>query len=259
MKRAVLLAVALLLAAPAVAGEMEAPIITMSQVDWQAAAASLPDRSTQSADEAFADLNALADKRFAGIARSTVPVLLPFKLDAYRKDVGETNAAAASSDKYFGDFHPTKFFLPGPAGYDATFVTSSGEAGIDTEFSRPIVVEITGAAFVYDLDGPQHKEVFDAPGGLEKEFPGIRRILSENHVRFAFTRFGVPYVVSIQCYDRPRAHRYLACREADPIAVKFLRLLRTAGGTPAKLSEPHIDLSRPQEKSDRLPTTARAI
>jgi hypothetical protein len=36
----------------------------------------------------------------------------------------------------------------------------------------------------------------------------------------AFTRFGVPYVVSIQCLDSsPRARR-LACREAYPVAER---------------------------------------
>jgi Peptidase family M23 len=247
-KSAVVVAVALLVATPAAAGEMEAPIITLSHVDWDAAAAALPDHSKQSPAVAFAGLNALTDKRFSGIGKSSVPVLLPFNLDAFRKDVSAGSPDVETSGKYFGDFRPTKFFLPGPAGYDATFVTSSAEAGIDTRFSRPIVVEITGAAFVYDLDGPNHQEVFDARG-LDDLYPGIRRILREAHVRYAFKRFGVPYVVSIQCYDKPRSRHYLACKEADPIAVKFLRMLRIAGGTPSKLAAPHIDVSRPTDKS----------
>jgi hypothetical protein len=53
-------------------------------------------------------------------------------------------------------------------------------------------------------------------------------------VRYAFTRFGVPYVVSIQCLDSaPRARR-LACREAYPVAERFLKALRVAGGQPAR-------------------------
>jgi hypothetical protein len=249
LKRAFLVAAAMLVAAPAAAGELEAPIISMTRVDWEAAAASLPDRGTQTPAEAFAHLNALTEKRFAGIAQSSVPVLLPFNLDAFRMDVNGGSADAATSNKYFGDFEPTKFFLPGPAGYDATFVTSADKAGINARYGRRIVVEISGAAFVYDLDGPQHEEVFDA-NGLDELYPGIRRILREAHVRYVFKRFGVPYVVSIQCYDRPRSRRYLSCREADPIAVKFLRLLCTASGAPTKPREPHIDLSRPKEKSD---------
>ena len=56
--------------------------------------------------------------------------------------------------------------------------------------------------------------------------------------------------LSIQCYDHAPSSRHLSCKEADPIAVAFLRQLRTAGGTPAKLAEPTSDLSRPAAKSD---------
>ena len=246
MKRAVLVCLALLVTAPAAADEMERPIITLSDVDWNAAAASLPDYGDEPPAEAFVRLNAITARRFPGIAKSTVPVLLPFDVDAFRRDVAENKPEVASSDKYFGQFLPTKFFLPGPAGYDATFVAS----GFSTRSTKPIVVEITGAAFVYALDGPEHQELFPPRKELEDLFPGMRRILREAHVRYAFERFGVPYVVSIQCYDQPPAHRYLSCREADPIAMSFLRQLRTAGGTPAKISEPKTDLSRPQAKSD---------
>ena len=113
------------------------------------------------------------------------------------------------------------------------------------------MIEITGAAFVYALDGPNNIEKeLPPPKELTDAFPGIRRIFSEAHLRYAFERFGVPYVVSIQCYDRPPMHRHLSCREADPIAVAFLRQLRTAGGTPAELHDPVTDLSRPAAKSD---------
>ncbi len=112
------------------------------------------------------------------------------------------------------------------------------------------MVEISGAAFVYDLDPPNHVEKEDTPKELQEKFPGIRRILSEAHVRYAFERFGVPYVLSIQCYDMRASSRHLACREADPVAVRFLNLLHTAGGTPAKIAQPTIDLSRPEAKSD---------
>ena len=229
------------------AGEMQSPVITLSDVNWDAAAASLTDHGTEPPAEAFARLSALTSKRFAGIAKSTVPVLLPFDVDAFRKDVAAGNADATGSDKYFGPFHPTKFFLPGPAGYDATFTTE----GFGTHFSKPIVIEITGAAFVYALDGPSHIEKeLPPPKELADAFPGIRRILSEAHLRYAFERFGVPYVVSIQCYDQPGRHWRLSCNEAEPIALAFLRQLRTAGGTPAKLREPTVDLSRPTAKSD---------
>src|SRR5262249_60633865 len=89
------------------------------------------------------------------------------------------------------------------------------------------------------LEGKEYQEVFPARE-LEASFPGIKRILHEAHVRYVFERFGVPYVVSIQCYDRPRAHRYLSCKEADPIAVRFLRLLNLAGGRPLPSKRPRV-------------------
>jgi hypothetical protein len=242
LKRAVVAILALLVIGPALAGEMESPAIKLSDIDWDAAVATLPDRGSLTPAQAVAGLNAVTEKRFAGIGKSTVPVLLPFDVEAFRKDDGKPEAA--SSDKYFGDFHPTKFFLAGPAGYDATFTAS----GAKTRFDKPIVVEISGAAFVYDLDGPDHQEVF-TPKGLEDAFPGIKRILREAHVRYVFERFGVPYVLSIQCYDMRPSSKHLTCKEADPIAKNFLRHLRIAGGTPAKLAQPKFDLSRPEAKS----------
>lgn len=246
MIRAVAVTLALLVCGPVAARELEAPIITLSAVNWDAAAASLASAAAQTPAEAFARLNAITGKRFSGIEKSSVPVLLPFDVDAFRKDAVAGNADAQSSDKYFGQFRPTKFFLPGPAGYDATFVAT----GFDVNFNKPIVVEITGAAFVYALDGPEHQEVFPPPHGLDGQFPGIKRILREAHVRYAFERFGVPYVVSIQCYDQPARRWRLSCRDADTIALAFLRQLRLAGGTPAKISEPAIDLRRPAARSD---------
>jgi murein DD-endopeptidase MepM/ murein hydrolase activator NlpD len=250
LKRAVLVGLALLVTGPAAAGEMQSPAITLSRVDWDAAAASLSAPVTAPPAEAFARLNALTGKRFVGIGKSAVPVLLPFDVDAFRKDATDGKSDAATSDKYFGDFHPTKFFLPGAAGYDATFTTSTKDAGIKSRFTKPIVIEISGAAFVYDLDGPDHQEVFPPRNGLDQLFPGMRRILREAHVRYAFERFGVPYVVSIQCYDQRTSAKYLSCKDADPIADKFLRLLHTAGGAPTTIREPKLDLSRPTAQSD---------
>jgi hypothetical protein len=236
---------ALFAAAPAVA-EMEAPAISVSKVDWDAAATGLADPGAAPAD-AFAKLNKMSEKRFAGIEKSAVPVLLPFDLDAFAKDDGKPEAT--TSDKYFGGFHPDKFFLAGPAGYDATFEIKSGELGLSFRFPKPVVIEISGAAFTYDLDGPDHQEVFPPKNKLDEVFPGIKRILREAHVRYVFERFGVPYVLSIQCYDMRPSKKHLACQEADPIADKFLRLLKVAGGTPATIAQPKFSLSRPEQQS----------
>ena len=239
---------ALLVCSAAAADEIEAPRVTLSDVNWAEAAASLSNHGIDPPAAEFARLNAQTGKRFAGMAKSPVPVLLPIDIDALRADLAAGKPEALTSNKYFGNFRPSKIFLAGPAGYFATFF-------IDTDhftFSytkKPTEITITGGAFVYDLDGPAKQEVFPAKD-LETSFPGIRRILREAHVRYAFERFGVPYVVSIQCYDRPPSHRYRSCRQADPIARQFLAQLRTAGGTPLPIAQPHVDLSRPQAKSD---------
>ena len=241
LKRAVLVSLALLVAGHAAAGEMESPAVTLSDVNWAAAAASSSDHGNEPAAEAFARLNAITGKRFTGIAKSTVPVLLPFDVDAFRKDVADGKSDAVTSEKYFGGFHPTKFFLAGPAGYDATYTLSDKADGLKIDFEKPIVFEISGAAFVYDLDAPNHIEKEEPPPkDLAAQFPGIRRILSEAHVRYVFERFGVPYVLSIQCYDMRPSSRHLSCREADPLALRFLNLLHTAGGAPAKIEQPAI-------------------
>jgi hypothetical protein len=242
--------VALLTAAsPALAQEFQAPRTVVSKVDWDAAAQSIPERTGTTAAESFAALNKVVARRFAGIEKSTVPVLLPLDVAALRKDQDAGKPDAASSNRYFGNFAPSKFFLAGPAGYDATFWIDPKDAGLKFSYPKPIEVELGGAAYIYDLDPPNHEEVFPAPKELAEQFPGMQRVLRENHVRYAFERFGVPYVVDIQCYDRRPSRKYLACREAEQIAVRFLAQLQTAGGTPADIPQPKADLSRPEKQS----------
>jgi hypothetical protein len=240
--------IAVLLAGPAAAQDFQAPRVVVSKVDWEAAAQSLPGDGT--AAEKFAALNKVTAPRFTGIDKSTVPVLLPVDMAALRKDSEAGKSGAATSTRYFGDFSPSKFFLAGPAGYDATFWIDPKQAGLKFSYPKPVEVELGGAAFIYDLDAPNHQEVFPAPKEFADQFPGMQRVLRENHVRYAFERFGVPYVVDIQCYDRKPSHKYLACREADQVAQRFLKQLQTAGGTPTPIAEPTFDLSRPEKSSE---------
>jgi hypothetical protein len=224
----VLVSAALLsLAGTAAGGTFEAPRVTLSDVNWAQAAAALPEHGIDTPAEEFARLNARSAGRFPGIAESSVPVLLPSEN---------------------GPFKPSKFFLAGPAGYSASFWLERGAGGLTYRYRKAVEIEITGAAFTYDLDGPAHQEV-SAVKALGDSFPGIRRILRDAHVRYAFERFGVPYVVSIQCYDRRPSPKYLTCREADPIAAAFLRRLRIAGGSPLPAAMPQVDLTRPQKMS----------
>jgi len=243
--------VALVVSSAAAAGEMQAPQVTLSQVNWAEAALSLPNDITGRPEREFLQINAQTEKRFPGIAKSSVPVLLPIDLAAFRADVAAGKSDISSSDKYFGPFRPSKFFLPGPGGYMATFYLNKGAGGLDVSYRKYVEISITGAAHVVELDGPEHQEVFSVKEkDLEDLYPGIKRVLHEAHVRYVFERFGVPYVVAIQCYDRPVSSRYMSCKEADPVAVKFLRMLATAGGTPQTISKPQIDLDRPKDESD---------
>ena len=57
-------------------------------------------------------------------------------------------------------------------------------------------------------------------------------MLIESHLRYSFVRYGVPYFVSIECFDGANSSRRLSCREADKVAMRFLKALNVAGGAP---------------------------
>jgi hypothetical protein len=187
---------------------------------------------------AFVQLNALTASVFPGIGRSPVPVLLPFDVSGWIE--ARSNRVPADMARYQADFRPVDFFDAGPSGYDAVFSLEpgAGDSLPPRTFARPIEVQITGSQLIY--------EILDPAGGkgepvksLSTQYPDLRRFIREGYVRYAFTRFGAPYVVSIQCLDSaPRARR-LACREAYPVAERFLRALRVAGGQP---SPPRSDI-----------------
>jgi len=89
LKRAFLVGLALLISGGTLAEEMKAPHISVATVDWEAAAASLPDGPAGSPAETFAKLNMAAEISFPGIANSAVPVLLPY--DADRLEIGRAS------------------------------------------------------------------------------------------------------------------------------------------------------------------------
>jgi hypothetical protein len=201
---------------------------------------------------ALVQLNGVTSPIFAGIGRSPVPVLLPFDTAAFLDARLHGAPASLSLSRYQAEFGPADLFDAGPAGYDAVFSleAGAGEGMPPRTFAKPVEVQITGSILTYDIR--------DALGGkgepvkaLSAQFPDLRRFIREGYVRYAFTRFGVPYVVSIQCLDSsPRARR-LACREAYPVAERFLKALRIAGGQP---SRPRTDIpsgiaERPAQKS----------
>jgi hypothetical protein len=190
---------------------------------------------------ALVQLNAVTSKLFAGIGRSPVPVLLPFDTAAYLDAQQNGAPESLSVARYQADFGPAELFYAGPAGYDAMFslAPGAGDGMPQRTFAKPVEVQITGSILTYDLADP-----LDGKGepvkALAAQFPDLRRFIREGYVRYAFTRFGVPYVVSIQCLDSTPRPRRLACREAYPVAERFLKALRISGGQP---SRPRRDIS----------------
>ncbi len=259
MKRVLLAGLALLVAhmAPsaAPAEEMASPRVSFAQVDWDAAAAALPDRAAGAAAAAFAKLNAASGLRFKDIGKSSVPVLLPFDVAGYAKALAAAAAKTPaeqppSADSFMqAGFHASNFLLAGPAGYDAAFSLNADDVpSLDISYSKPIYLLFSGFDLVYDLGGPP------LPDGepvkeLQADFPGIRRTILESYVRYSFTRYGVTYVAAIYCIDGP-TRRYLSCRSADRVVQRFLRALKLAGGAPQPAhSVPAVVIDRPQQKS----------
>jgi len=199
---------------------------------------------------ALVQLNAITSPVFAGVGRSPIPVLLPFDTAGYLEAGADGASDSESVLPHQADFR-ADLFHAGPSGYDAVF-SLDPDAGDDLpsrKFVRPVEVQITGSSLIYDLADPRGGK--GAPvKALATQFPDMRRFIREGYVRYAFTRFGVPYVVSIQCLDSVPRPRRLACREAYPIAERFLKALRIAGGLPAR---PRRDIS--SEIAER-PSTA---
>jgi hypothetical protein len=201
---------------------------------------------------AWVALNTATDPIFTGIAKSAVPVLLPFDTATFlqAKQNGTEKAVAVSG--YQADFRSVDFFDAGPSGYDAVFSLEPGAGdGLPSRtFAKPVEVQITGSLLIYDVADPAGGKG-EPVKSLATQYPDLRRFIREGYVRYAFTRFGIPYVVSIQCLDSvPRARR-LACREAYPIAERFLRALHVAGGRPARPRQDVVSLlaERPTERS----------
>jgi hypothetical protein len=255
------------------ADEFKTPAISAVRVDWRAVLDQLRSEfGTQPAiasdftfsgqrrlpaydprsTPALVQLNGVTSQIFSGIGRSPVPVLLPFDTAAFLE--AQRNGAPASLPvaRYQADFRPADLFDAGPAGYDALFSLEpgAGDGMPSRTFAKPVEVQITGSLLTYDISDPLGGKG-EPVKTLAAQYPDLRRFIREGYVRYAFTRFGVPYVVSIQCLDSSVAARRLACREAYPVAERFLKALRVAGGQP---SRPRVDIApevaeRPAERS----------
>jgi hypothetical protein len=242
----------LLTASPLAADEIRSPSLTALRVDWRAALDQLrteinsrpmiagdfifaPRRSVSRYDPrampALVQLNAVSSQFFTGIARSSVPVLLPFDAAAYVEAQRRGAPATLSLSHYQADFNPVDVFDAGPAGYSASFSfePGAGDGMPGRVYARPVEVQITGSALIYDIADPAGGKG-EPVKPLAATYPDLRRFIREGYVRYAFTRFGVAYVVSVQCLDSVAKPRRLACKEAYPVAERFLKALRIAGG-----------------------------
>jgi murein DD-endopeptidase MepM/ murein hydrolase activator NlpD len=232
---------------------MQGPRVSAVLVDWDAVIPELraldsPDASQSTAGEgskgplpAAADIisrvNLAAGERFANIAASPVPVLLPFDTPAFLRDrEGAPHAWPAEAGNYLSGFDSVPFFYAGPGGYDAVVVARAQEMReLGISFPDPIAIHIGGSALLHELDEPAG--MIEWPVTRLDEFPGIRRVFLENYARYAFVRYGVPYVIAIECFDGGSRFRKISCRDADKVAIHALKALRFAGGAPQQRIE----------------------
>jgi len=245
--------------------EMSQPQIVPISIDWDALAPELEslasssaaqnpsaeETTTELATKAIARVNVATSDRFANISASSVPVLLPFDTPAFLRDREEASAVSqAEAPNYFFGFSSIPFFQAGPSGYDAVVVARAQDmSDLGIGFSAPIYIHIGGSAFLYELDEPVG--MIEWPAAKLDEFPGLRRIFLENYVRYTFARYGVPYVIAIECFDGGSRFRKISCRDADKVALRVLKAMRFAGGTPQQ--QPQIKsmttIDRPERQS----------
>jgi Peptidase family M23 len=147
-------------------------------------------------------------------------------------------------------FNSIPFFYAGPGGYDAVVVARANEMrDLGLSFSDPIYIDVSGSAFLYELAEPTG--MIEWPTRGLNEFPGVRRVFLDDAVRYTFVRYGVPYVISIDCFDGGSRFRTISCREADKVAVRALKSLRLVGGMPqaAGTSSGVLTIDRPTIQS----------
>src|SRR5215468_2785919 len=177
----------------AAAQDMKSPRLAPAHVGWGAVAielSALEPPKAGVAPELMAKLNRATGERFANIAASPVPVLLPFDTAAFLRDRAapsdpSTASANAPADTYLFGFNSVPFFYPGSGGYDAVVVARAQEMPeLGVGFSDTIYIHIGGSALIYELEEP--RGMVGWPVHDLDEFPGIRRMFLEHYVRYTF-------------------------------------------------------------------------
>lgn len=248
----------------AAAQEMKAPRISQPTVDWNAVVTDLrasdafrgaPEDGDGAPIAPHSDplgsLNRALAERFPQVAASVVPVLLPFDTAAFLRERADRKAAIEPTS-YLGGFEGIPFFQAGPGGYDAVVTARSQDLkDLGISYADRILINISGAGVLYELDEPNARTVWPVPPGLDADFPGIRRMFLENYLRYAFERYGVTYVIAIECHDGAARFRRMACRDADKVALRVLKGLQIAGGQSAATPKtpPASTIERPAAES----------
>jgi hypothetical protein len=205
--------------------QMQGPRISTVSVNWDAVRGALyAITPLGSAKNALTRLNGATQRFFPDIGASPVPVLLPFDTASFLTD--DAAGAATDKSKYMSGYSAANFFfLAGPSGYDASLtLLPEGKPDANVNWHRRVDVQITASLVIYDLGGPVLPQGTPVPD-LNDRFPGIRRLTLEEHLRYNFVRFGVPYAVTVMCYSA-------RCRDEEKIGAAFLKALAIVGGEP---------------------------
>jgi hypothetical protein len=226
--------------------EMKDPRISLVNPEWEAVVAELDalassTRGVENDDgegrqlpgSALDRLNAATRSEFTSISESPIPVLLPFNTSDFLREraaPGSKPPSAARNRDYPPAFK-IAFFNAGPGGYDAIVVAlpkDRGQKGIG--YSTPVYVRISGFSFLYEL--PEPTGVTELAVKLSGQPAAAHRILLEDSLRYSFVRYGVPYAISIECFDGGSRYARISCRDADRVAGRVLGSLRLVGGMP---------------------------
>jgi hypothetical protein len=250
---------------PTSAQEMKSPRIWAANPDWKAARSELEALVSSNSQQTGSrgqrefvvslarELNAETRRQFANISESPVPVLLPFDTAAFLRDrsaIGPVSQQASPNVRYFFGFNSVPFFHAGPTGYDAVVVARANEMrDLGISYSNPIYVHVSGFSFLYELAEPVG--MTELPVNGHDEFATVRGILLEDWLRYSFTRYGVPYVISIECFDGGSRYGKISCQDADKVALRTLQSLRLIGGLPdaASPNAPAGSIDRPAAES----------
>ena len=202
---------------------------------------------------ALVQLNAVTSPIFTGIGRSPVPVLLPFDTAAFLDARLNGAPASLSLSRYQADFSPADLFDAGPAGYDAVF---SLEPGAGDGMPAANLCQARRSPD-HRLDPAlRHRRSLRRQGRTGQGIGGAIPRPAPLHQGRLCALCLHPLRRSLCGVDpvsrqRRRARSRLACREAYPVAERFLKALHVAGGLP---SRPRMDIpagiaERPLERS----------